>query len=173
MCRPANVIIAHHVKKTASYDDAPNLEDLSQSGTAEFAGNYWLMGRMAEYTGNGLHSLAVRYGGRDEQFGLLKLDFDEHLWTTRISSLLDHREDWKARKETERVNEFTSRILKELDRHREGISESSLATVLGTKATRSPFRTALIELEQRGAMIRIDQFKSRNRSTCRGWKLTC
>ena len=119
-CRPANVIIAHHVKKTASFDDAPNLEDLSQAGIAEFAGNYWLMGRMGEYVGDGMHKLAVRYGGRDEQFGLLKLDFDERKWTAEFSSLVDHREDLKVRKETEQVNAMTAKILKELKRYRDG-----------------------------------------------------
>ena len=119
-CRPANVISAHHVKKTASFDDAPNLEDLSQAGIAEFAGNYWLMGRMGEYVGDGMHKLAVRYGGRDEQFGLLKLDFDERKWTAEFSSLVDHREDLKVRKETEQVNAMTAKILKELKRYRDG-----------------------------------------------------
>ena len=170
-CRPANVIIAHHVKKTASFDDAPNLEDLSQAGIAEFAGNYWLMGRMGEYTGNGLHSLAVRYGGRDEQFGLLKLDFDERAWTANFSSLMDHREDQKARNETERVNAMTSKILTELKRYPDGISEAALATAIGTKRERSPYQTALAELEQRQAIVCLSDFRSGNKALCRGWKL--
>ena len=171
LCRPANVIIAHHVKKTASFDDAPNLEDLSQAGIAEFAGNYWLMGRMGEYTGDGLHSLAIRYGGRDEQFGLLKLDFDERNWTANFSSLLDHRVDLQARKETERVNAMTDKILFELKRYPEGISEAALATAIGTKRERSPYQTALAELEQRKAIVCLQEFKSKNKAVCRGWKL--
>ena len=43
-CQPVSVIIAHHIKKTASFDDAPNLEYLSQAGITEFSDNYWLMG---------------------------------------------------------------------------------------------------------------------------------
>lgn len=170
-CRPANVIIAHHVKKTASFDDAPNLEDLSQAGIAEFAGNYWLMGRMSEYTGDGMHELAIRYGGRDEQFGLLKLEFDERNWTAAFSSLMDHREGEKNRKETERVNALTTKILTELKRYPEGISEASLATAVGTKRERSPYQTALEELEQRKAIVCLPEFKSKNKIVCRGWKL--
>jgi 5S rRNA maturation endonuclease (ribonuclease M5) len=171
LCRPANVIIAHHVKKTASFDDAPNLEDLSQAGIAEFAGNYWLMGRMGEYTGDGQHTLAVRYGGRDEQFGLLKLQFDERQWTSHITSLMDHREDQKVRKETEKVNAMTAKILKELKRYPDGISEASLASAVGTKRERSPYQTALEELEQRKAIVCLPEFKAKNRTVCLGWKL--
>jgi hypothetical protein len=170
-CRPAKIILAHHVKKTASYDDAPNLEDLAQAGIAEFAGNYWLMGRMAEYTGDGRHQLAIRYGGRDEQFGLLKLDFDERKWTSDFSSLMDHRQDISVRKETEKVNAMTANLLKELKRYPEGLSESGLATAIGTKKQRGPYQTALQELEERKAIVCLPDFKSGNRATCRGWKL--
>lgn len=171
-CSPANVIIAHHVKKSASYDDAPNLEDLSQAGIAEFAGNYWLMGRMSEYTGDGMHELAIRYGGRDEQFGLLKLEFDERAWEARFTSLVDHREDLKARRETERVNAMTARIEKELGRNADGMSEYKLAVAVGTQKDRGPFQDALGELEQRGRIILIPEFKpERSKHTSKGWKL--
>lgn len=171
-CRPANVIIAHHVKKTASFDDAPNLEDLSQAGIAEFAGNYWLMGRMSEYTGDGMHSLAIRYGGRDEQFGLLKLDFDERDWKAEFTSLVDHREDLKVRKETERVNAMVQRIEKELGRNSEGMSEYKLAVAVGTQKDRGPFQDALNELHERKRIILIPDFKAeRSRATSKGWKL--
>lgn len=171
-CRPANVIIAHHVKKTASFDDAPNLEDLSQAGIAEFAGNYWLMGRMSEYTGDGLHQLAIRYGGRDEQFGLLKLDFHERSWKAEFTSLMDHREDLKQRRETERVNAMTTRIEKELGRITDGMSEYKLAVAVGTQKDRGPFQDALNELQDRGRIVLIADFKAeRSRTTSRGWKL--
>lgn len=171
-CKPAKLIIAHHVKKTASFDDAPNLEDLSQAGIAEFAGNYWLMGRMSEYTGNGIHQLAIRYGGRDEQFGLLKLDFDEREWSSQFTSLMDHREDLKARRETERINAMTARIEKELGRNPDGMSEYKLAVAVGTQKDRGPFQDALEELEQRGRIVLIPEFKpERSKNTSKGWKL--
>jgi hypothetical protein len=171
-CKPANLIIAHHVKKTASYDDAPNLEDLSQAGIAEFAGNYWLMGRMGEYTGEGLHTLAIRYGGRDEQFGLLKLEFDERNWTSHFSSLLDDRHHRKARRETEQVNTLTQRVLDELKRYKDGTSESALADAVGTQRKRPLFQTTLLELEARGAILCIPEFKPTKSKATKGWKLT-
>jgi hypothetical protein len=171
-CRPAKMIIAHHVKKTASFDDAPNLEDLSQAGIAEYAGNYWLMGRMTEYMGDGVHQLAIRFGGRDEQFGLLKMEFNEKDWTCHVTSLIDHREDLKARNENQRVVGFTDKISKELKRYPAGISEAKLAAALGTRAERSPFQAALELLETRGAITCLPDFKPERSKACKGWILT-
>ncbi|MCH2212787.1 MAG: AAA family ATPase, partial [Fuerstiella sp.] len=101
-CKPAEVIICHHVKKTASFDDAPNLEDLSQAGIAEFAGNYWLMGRMSEYMGDGQHEIAIRTGGRDDQFHLLQMNFNEILWQADFVDLQEHREKRIADRQTKK-----------------------------------------------------------------------
>jgi hypothetical protein len=100
-CKPAAIILAHHVKKTTNYDDAPNLEDLSQAGIAEFAGNYWMMGRLSEYLGDGKHELAVRYGGRDDQFGLFKMDFDEEEWSANWMEL----QEWRAKAESDKEDD--------------------------------------------------------------------
>ena len=169
-CQPAKVIIAHHVKKSASYDDAPNLEDLSQAGIAEFAGNYWLMGRMSEYQGDGKHDLAIRYGGRDEQFGLLKLEFDERGWTSHFTSLQDHREFQQQQEENNKVVAMRQRILKALGRCPDGLSESKLAEACGTKAVRNIFQTAIEELESANAIEVIPDFKSGSR-TCTGFRI--
>ena len=101
-CYPASMILAHHVKKSTDYSDAPNLEDLSQAGIAEFAGNYMLLGRLSEYKGDGKHELAVRMGGRDDQFGLHKLDFDEVSWTADFTSLTEWREMQEVSAELEK-----------------------------------------------------------------------
>jgi len=167
-CEPAAVIIAHHVKKSASFDDAPNLEDLSQAGIAEFAGNYWLMGRMGEYQGDGKHTLAVRYGGRDEQFGLLRLDFDEQKWQCETSSLLEHRENVARQKETERFNQWSEQALEFLTEKaaaNETATISALAESLGTKPDRKPFRDFVREMKSNG---RIEQYlgTSRNKKQC-------
>jgi len=109
-CRPASMVLAHHVKKTADYTDAPNLEDLSQAGIAEFAGNYWLMGRLSEYVGDGKHELAVRHGGRDDQFGSYKLDFDESEWKADFTSLADWREQKKMQGEVDKQQQHQRKV---------------------------------------------------------------
>jgi hypothetical protein len=172
-CRPAELICAHHVKKSASYDDAPELDDLSQAGIAEFAGNYWLMGREGKYQGGGEHYLAVRYGGRDEQFGLLRLEFDENKWEARFSSLKDHREDRKRHHETEKINELQMAIMEVLRANPDGMAESRLASEVGTKAGRKNFRTAIKELESRKSVVAIPNFMAGNKKRCRGWKAKC
>ena len=166
-CRPAAVVIAHHVRKTASFDDAPNLEDLSQAGIAEFAGNYWLMGRTAEYLGDGRHELAVRYGGRDEQFGLLRLDFDERNWTADVSSLLDVREDKKQRRENERVAYTLATVKGYIERQGGQVSVASAADAAGTKPQREAFQRLLDDLVSSGQYERCT-VKSSNHKDCDG-----
>ncbi|MCX7396772.1 MAG: AAA family ATPase [Planctomycetales bacterium] len=164
-CRPANLIIAHHVKKTASFDDAPNLEDLSQAGIAEFAGNYWLMGRMSEYIGDGMHELAIRYGGRDEQFGLLKLDFDERDWEAEFTSLIDHREDQKQRRENDRVGAQLQAIKGHLSRHGGQATLAALAEAASTKPKRESFQNLIDDLCNSGQYERFTT-KGGNNKPC-------
>lgn len=169
-CRPAGVIIAHHVKKSASYDDAPNLEDLSQAGIAEFAGNYWLMGRMNEYTGDGLHQLAVRYGGRDEQFGLLKLDFDEQNWKASFSDLLEHRKKTQAVKDVGRIEQQMTNIRGYLNRNSGEATLAKLAEAAGTKTNREPFQELIDQLCESGQYERC-KTKGGNNRQCDGLKV--
>jgi len=174
-CQPASTIIAHHVKKSASYDDAPNLEDLSQAGIAEFAGNYWLMGRMGEYQGDGRHTLAIRYGGRDEQFGLLRLQFDERHWTSEVSSLLDHREELARQQDTERFNRWFEMATKFLQRKQssgETASVSSVAEHIGTKPARQGFIEVIDELVSRGVAEIYSAKPTKNSKECECIKLT-
>ena len=92
-CRDScELILSHHLKKSSSYEDVPELSDLSQAGIAEFAGNYWLMGRLAKYAGDGKHELAVALGGRDDQFARWHLAFDEHKWEAKLTDL----REWQA-----------------------------------------------------------------------------
>jgi len=79
-CGDASMVIAHHCRKTSDYQGPPELEHLSMAGISEFAGNYLLIGRLEEYEGDGYHDLAIRFGGRDNQFGKYRLEFDELEW---------------------------------------------------------------------------------------------
>ncbi len=156
-CQPASVIIAHHVKKTASFDDAPNLEDLSQAGIAEFAGNYWLMGRIGEYTGDGMHELAVRYGGREGHFGMKKIDFNEFSWTFESSDLLEYRKQTVAREEKQRAATKAERYHQKIEQARASImaamrnvkEPTSKRAIEGRTggATQSSFREAFADME--------------------------
>jgi len=170
--RPCGIILAHHIKKSAQFrNDIPDLDDLAQAGIAEFAGNFWLMARQAEYQGDGRHDMAVTYGGRDEQFGLERIEFDERSWTARVTELAAHREEVRRRKENAKVASLFEKITTELKRYPDGTSESGLATAIGTKAGGSAFQDAVAELEKRNTIVCIPDFKGGNRRSCKGWRL--
>lgn len=173
-CRPASVILSHHVKKSAQFDKSgmPDLDDLSQAGVAEFAGNYMLIGRLAKYQGDGQHDLAISGGGRDEQFFEYRLQFDERKFTGHLTDLKDHEAHRQQQEENSKVVETIGKIIEELKAlpdHQ--TSESSLAALCSTKPDRKPFREALKTLENRGAILCLRDFKPPNSKTCKGWKL--
>ncbi len=173
ICLPASSIISHHVKKTAikRAGEPPDLDDLSGAGLAEFAGNYWLMDRLTPYKGDGIHDLAVGYGGRDEQFGQFRMKFDEHRWRCDISSLSEHFEEQKAAKESGKVQDMVSRIHSVLGRYPNGLSESRIADACSTKAVRTVFVDAVRSLEASDVVVYLPEFRSGNRK-CRGWRLS-
>jgi len=172
-CHPASVILSHHIKKSAQFDKSamPDLDDLSQAGVAEFAGNYLLIGRLARYEGNGMHDLAISGGGRDEQFFEYRLEFDERTFTGHLTDLRDHQAHQEQQAENSKVVEMVGKIIAELQALPDGESESKLASLCGTKPDRRTFRMALKELEGRGTIVCLRDFKQPRSKSCKGWKL--
>lgn len=172
-CRPASIVISHHLKASAKFDTLPDLDDLSQAGISEFAGNYWLAGRLDEYRGDGKHNLAFAYGGRDEQFGTHRLLFDERDWSAGLTDLEAYQQasenERQQRDENAKVNRIREKILKAL-RHGP-MPSSGLAEASGTKPSREVFMDALSELESSKQIERIPDFKSGNHKTCTAWKI--
>ena len=172
-CQPASVILSHHVKKSAQFDKSgmPDLDDLSQAGVAEFAGNYMLIGRLAKYQGDSQHDLAISGGGRDEQFFEYRLQFDERTFTGHLTDLKDHEAHQQQQAENSKVVEMTGKVIEELQALPDGESESKLAALCGTKPDRKPFRMTLKELEARGTIVCLRDFKQPRSKSCKGWKL--
>ena len=173
-CSPASVILSHHVKKSAQFDksELPDLDDLSQAGVAEFAGNYMLIGRLAKYEGDGQHDLAISFGGRDEQFSQYRLQFDESKFEGHLTNLRDHVTHKEQQAENRKVVEMMGKVVEELKAlpdHQ--TSESSLAGLCSTKTDRKPFRDALKTLDTRGVIVCLRDFKPPNSRACKGWKL--
>lgn len=106
----------------------------------------------------------IRAGGRDEQFHLLKLEFDERAWSAQFTSLTDHREDQQARRETERVNQYKASIKGHLIRHGGEASLAQLAEAAGTKSSRAPFQRVIDELCESGQCERFIAKSGNNRS---------
>jgi hypothetical protein len=173
-CSPASVILSHHVKKSAQFDKSamPDLDDLSQAGVAEFAGNYLLIGRLTKYEGDGRHDLAICIGGRDEQFGQYRLEFDETTFTGHLTDLKDHEAHQRQLEENSKVVELMEKIVEELQAlANHETSESHLASLCSTKPDRKHFKAALKELGDRKTIVCLREYKPPHSKVCRGWKL--
>ncbi len=73
------VVIAHHATKGAGKvsTDYPDLDTMSGSGFAEFAGQWMLIGRKSEYENDGCHDLLLNIGGRAGHGGNYDLKVNE------------------------------------------------------------------------------------------------
>lgn len=102
--QPAALIYSHHFTKSASrnHGEPPQLEDLTGSGLAESAGNWWLMRRNKAYEGSKKHDLVVLYGGRDGQAGRQRIVFDEDQWKFTVENFDEYRDSEWERKQNER-----------------------------------------------------------------------
>ena len=145
-CKPATLILSHHVTKSAARDEgaAPSLEDMSGAGLAEMAGQWWLVGRNAKYAFDGTHDLAVHYGGREGQAGGLRILFDERAWTWDVQSLAEFRveaaEQGRAVRERARqqehqraIEDARRRILNTFRTRREPMSKAMIKECGGLK----------------------------------------
>ncbi|MEO1973979.1 MAG: AAA family ATPase [Pirellulaceae bacterium] len=109
-CRPASLIISHHVTKSAARElgSPPALEDMTGAGVAESCGNWWLVGRNEKYAWDWKHDLCVSFGGRDEQAGGRRILFDESTWTAEVTNLHEfigeQQESWRIRQHGKRFN---------------------------------------------------------------------
>lgn len=170
-CMPASVILSHHLKASARYAVVPDLDDLSQSGTSEFAGNYFLLGRLSEYAGDKKHSLAFQYGGRDEQYGSGSLDFDEADWRAQFGDLDERlqvdRTERERRDENAKVHTMKNKILRRLKDRPEGLSANQLARRCGTNQDREVFVDAIDDLPN---VVEVAGFKS-GKHSCIGYRI--
>lgn len=93
------VVLLHHFRKQGkNYGEQPELEDLSQSGVAEFGRQFLLLKRTAAYQWDGKHSLYFNYGGSAGHQGMRMLDVYTGTkklglaWHTTLRTV----DDWKA-----------------------------------------------------------------------------
>lgn len=110
------MILAHHTRKrdktrrNADYQ-APELDDLSWSGFAEFARQWILIGRREDFVpGSGEHRLWLSVGGSAGHSALWALDIDEGVsgmprhWKTKLSPASEVRAE-KAEKKASQIEQ--------------------------------------------------------------------
>jgi len=98
------LILLHHFRKTGrTYGDAPELEDLSQSGMAEFARQFLLLKRREAYKQDGSHKVWFSWGGSAGHQGLTILEafdgvYPHRTWQSTLRSVTEFDEMEKAAK---------------------------------------------------------------------------
>jgi hypothetical protein len=116
-------IVVHHNKKTLADFTVPELADLSFSGTAEWAGQWLLLGHRAPYDSEiRLSKLWLHIGGRLGHGGLYGLDVDEHTdgvaqWSATVTTATDARQGAidaskadRNRKHSQQVDDMIEKI---------------------------------------------------------------
>ena len=73
----ATPVFAHHMRKLNQRFEPLDLDDLTQSGFAEFFRQWILLNRRERYDGQGLHRLFMSLGGSSGQSGEYEVDIDE------------------------------------------------------------------------------------------------
>ena len=110
-CQPAALILSHHVTKSSAREGGPpTLECLSGAGIAESCGNWWLIGRNERYQFDQQHDLGVVFGGRDEQSGIKRIQFDEREWKFEITAGADIKEQQSAERESKRQEDQNRKL---------------------------------------------------------------
>jgi hypothetical protein len=158
----------HHFRKTgpAPADDEPvGLEELAQSGVAEWCRQWILLARRAPYQHDGNHQLWCRLGGSAGHAGLYGVNVDEGIlnpetftgryWDVSVETVTDVREhtrrdkeDRKAKMLETRHDEHRQRLLKVLKRLPEGETVRQLRLLTGLNAEN--FARAIDYLFQEG-----------------------
>ena len=109
-------LVVHHNKKSSDFT-VPDLADISFSGTAEWAGQWILLGHRAPFDSNAkLTKLWMNIGGRVGHGGLYGVDIDEYspdapVWHATVTDADEARQGTADAKATER----TQRQQRELD----------------------------------------------------------
>lgn len=166
---PANIILAHHIKKSASYDEVPDLKDLSQAGIAEFAGNFWMMGRLQPYKGDGLHHLSISMGGRDEQFGRYHLLANEFDWEFEFEEMDEYEQRMSEQKQIRKEQKKNEDRQKKEEEKKQAAENKKKLILEYAEASETPFllnavdssrrcRPLLEEMVSDGELVALDGY---------------
>lgn len=172
------IVIAHHTKKKDRKEryQPTDLEDLSMSGFAEWARQWLLLGRRAEYRGDGKHDLWLNVGGSAGHSGCYVLSVDEGVagddtdgrhWETRVEFASDAIERTRELAEMRKAETKENRRQTKLDaltevirKHRDGETKTRLRNLTKPQPTAEEFTDLIDDLIQQGAVEACDVKKN-------------
>ena len=181
--RGVTLVIAHHTTKEATRSlDPPELDWLSWSGFAEFARQWWLLGRRAKYVpGTYQHAPWLSIGGSAGHSSLWAANIFEgsrhdRRWDVELLRPDDLTQSQKSAKETAKDAEIQERI----QRDKATILQAVLK-LLGQQGTKkdikarsglntNAFEPPFNELIDAGDLVEIEIRKG-NKQTYQGYKL--
>lgn len=141
-CTP---VLVHHTKKLGQKDSRRplDLDDMSQSGFAEFARQWILLSRRRDYLdGSGLHELWMRSGGSAGHSSLWGIDVDEgsskagiagERWDVTVrtfSQIKQEKEAEKADVQKDKTNIWAERVVEFLKKTPGGETKAQIAKAL-------------------------------------------
>jgi replicative DNA helicase len=181
------VVLLHHFRKGGQPDDdnPAGLEELSQSGVAEWARQWLLLQRRSPYQADGVHDLWMRCGGSAGHSSLWGVTIEEGLidpetfegrtWNVLVNPAAEARQEakrnqehLKALEQERREGEHRERLLAVLRQTRDGDTERQLAKL--ARLNSDNFSRAIFTLLQEGRAERCKITK--NGVGYEGWKPT-
>ena len=178
-------ILLHHFRKNSQADESEpaGLEELAQSGVAEWARQWVLLQRRSPYQADGRHELWMRAGGSAGHAGLWGLDIEEGIldpdtftgrkWEVTVKAVTDARDEAKREREgrkaadqERREGEYRDRLKGVLGRFPGGETEKKLRTV--ARLNPDNFSRALLSLENDGMAAQCTIEKSGRKYE--GWR---
>lgn len=152
------IILLHHFRKQGkSFSEAPELEDLSQSGMAEFGRQFLLLKRREEYQREGEHCLWFSWGGSAGHQGLRILDVytgtkERGLaWQTTLRTVGEYqqsKEEQKIVSKEGREEDLRERVLSVIGAN-PGIKSKDIAVEVGGRKANVVDTLNALEFEMR------------------------
>jgi len=193
LCRQREVTLglAHHTKKSTGRDpfDIPELSDIAWSGFAEFARQWWLLGRRERYEpGTGNHKLWLSIGGSAGHSALWAVDVAEGLrtdpngrrWEVSVKAPSEAREESETGREQQREQQRASQVERRLMNDKSKVQAAMVALnmpetgkVIRTRAGISGerFAPAIAALMDDGAVEACQVTKPPRKTPIDGFKL--
>lgn len=183
-CTP---ILLHHFRKNTQADETEpaTLEELSQSGVAEFVRQWILLQRKVPYTHDGNHQLYMRAGGSAGHAGFWDLDISEgdpileRHWTVSVEPISDLRAETERSRAEKTATRNAARDEKRDAECRKKVADAlqksnSLETVASLRPLTGMGPTKIergLHLLQSDSMLEIIEDKHRNGTPFSRYKL--